>query len=338
MLKKLKVLDLPCVYTANAFIFGGRCLIGAGSERTDPSYLFDLDTLQSTEVARAPGGMMSFLPVPEDPHHLVSVMGLFPPFISRESGIYVHSNQGGSWHTRQVIDLPFSHRCEILRHGGRNHLFVATVSRHKANPTDWSQPGELYHVDLANVTDCTWKTTLLKNDLVRNHGMIKTVVNGIESVCISGETGIFAIQPGPASGWKLTRLFESEVSEFAFIDLDGDGVDELATIEPFHGNRFVIHKKIGSVWKEQFSSPLSFGHGLSAGIFYGQPVVVVGNRTGPETLELHRVRDLARGLVETTVIEEHATPTQTKVFTHHGRDYILSANQLRNEVALYYQP
>jgi hypothetical protein len=35
------------------------------------------------------------------------------------------------------------------------------------------------------------------------------------------------------------------------------------------------------------------------------------------------------------VIEEDAGPTQTQVFTANNTDYILSANQKKNEVAVY---
>ena len=37
-----------------------------------------------------------------------------------------------------------------------------------------------------------------------------------------------------------------------------------------------------------------------------------------------------------SVNEEDAGPTQTQVFSANGTDYILSANQKKNEVALYY--
>ena len=37
-----------------------------------------------------------------------------------------------------------------------------------------------------------------------------------------------------------------------------------------------------------------------------------------------------------TDIEKEAGPTQTQVFTYNSRDYILSVNQRKNEVALYY--
>jgi hypothetical protein len=80
---------------------------------------------------------------------------------------------------------------------------------------------------------------------------------------------------------------------------------------------------------------LSFGHGLCAGTFKGELVVVVGSRRDNEALELHKVLDFASGAIERIILETGVGPTQTRLFTHKGTDYILSANQVKNEVALY---
>ncbi len=78
--------------------------------------------------------------------------------------------------------------------------------------------------------------------------------------------------------WNLSPIFQKEVSELTFIDLDGDGQSELITIEPFHGNVLNMYKRIKGDWKLKFTAPLSFGHGLSSGFFNGAPIVIVGNR------------------------------------------------------------
>jgi hypothetical protein len=106
------------------------------------------------------------------------------------------------------------------------------------------------------------------------------------------------------------------------------------TIEPFHGNSLSLYKKKDNSWRKYYSSPLSFGHGLSAGLFKDQRIIVVGNRRDSEALEMHIVKEIDK--VEKVIIEEHAGPTQVKVFHHEGKDYILSSNQIRNEVALYF--
>jgi hypothetical protein len=342
MFRKAKLLDLPAVYTAAAFTCDGRWCIGAGSERNHPVFLLEYGgdrPARIEKVAAGPGGMMSLVPVPGAAKRLVSVMGLFPPFIGREAGVFLHTcSVGGAWDTRLVIALPFAHRCEVVRRQGENHLFVATVSRHKADPADWSQPGELHVGRIPGSAEEPWQTHILKNGLLRHHGMLKTRLDGEELLAVSSAEGIFGFQPEAAvdGGWKETRLFDREVSEFGFLDLDGDGIDELATIEPFHGNGLNIYKRNAAVgWERRYASPLAFGHGLSVGRIGGRPVVVVGNRRDSGALEMHVVRDLAAGAIERCVVEGQVQPTQTQIFTHQTVDYLLSANQAKDEVALY---
>ncbi len=335
MFKKTKLLSLECVYTANVFNFGGSLQVAAGSELEFPSHLVNLETQTLTEIASGPGGTMSLVPIPGSKDRLVSVMGLFPPFISNGAGIYLHSKSDDTWSASKVLELPFAHRCEFLTIGNVNYLFAASCSKHKANPEDWSNAGELFVVAVDEAGNSDWKPTLLLDNLVRNHGMGKAVINGVESLCVSGAEGIFAVEHDQETGFKVVRIFPNEVSEFVYIDLDGDGIDELVTIEPFHGNTLNIYKQKSGEWESCYTSSLSFGHGLSAGKFKGDSVIVVGNRRDSEALEFHKVIDLSKGQIEMTEIERNVGPTQTKLFHHNGTDYILSANQLKNEVVIY---
>jgi hypothetical protein len=50
-------------------------------------------------------------------------------------------------------------------------------------------------------------------------------------------------------------------------------------------------------------------------------------------LELHKISTLNK--IERSIIENNVGSTQTKVLIYNNTDYILSSNQLRNEVALY---
>jgi hypothetical protein len=318
MFNKKTLIELPFVYTVNEFNLGDQTFFAAGSEREHPAYLIDPENNNTTKVADGPGGMMS----------------LFPPFIGFEAGIYFHRKKNENWEAQKVISLPFAHRCEILTYKGENHLFIATVSRHKENPSDWSNPGELHHATIPDNESGHWPTEIILNNLFRNHGMAKSVIRNIEVICISGAEGIFAIQPGAKNKWEITQLFDHEVSEFSFFDLDNDGEYELVTIEPFHGNTLNIYKKNTPVWQLLYCSPLSFGHGLSVGKFQDRSVVVVGNRRDSGDLELHRIHSNSK--IEKSIIESNVGSTQTKVMNYNGTDYILCSNQSKNEVALYY--
>ena len=136
MLKKKILFELPFVYTVNEFQLGNQVFFAAGSESEHPAYLIDPESSDVIKVADGPGGMMSIIPVPGRTDCLVSVMGLFPPFIGSEAGVFLHVRKGGTWGTEKVISLPFAHRCEILTINGESHLFTATCSSYKENPDD----------------------------------------------------------------------------------------------------------------------------------------------------------------------------------------------------------
>ncbi len=335
MLRKQVIFSIKNVYTANAFVDGSRSLVGAGSETEAMVQLYDLASGKVEHLDSCPGGMMSLVPVPGQPGNLVSVMGLFPPFIGKDAGLFLHQKREDGWICSRALDLPFAHRCEFLPSSEKNILIAASVSKFKENPGDWSKPGELYALSLEGDLSGPWKADVFDSSLFRNHGMGRYMVDGHECLCVSGEQGIFSIELSPDGVLELKPLFEKEVSEMTFIDMDGDGQSELICIEPFHGNVLNIYKRVRGAWKLKFTAPLSFGHGLSSGFFNGDPVVLVGNRRDTADLQMFTVDNIDKGIVNLTVIEEDAGPTQTQVFSFGKRDYILSANQKMNEVVLY---
>jgi hypothetical protein len=331
-MNKKSILEIKSVYTANAFNVDGVTFIGAGSETTPAVYLHNLPAGTSSFVDDCPGGVMSFVPAPGHPDLFYSIMGLFPPFKGLEAGVFMHRRKADGWETSRIMHLPFAHRCDILEKDGKSWIFAASCSKFKADPLDWVQAGELYAIPLDDA-GLPGEPELIYDKIWRHHGMLKARIEGDDTLLFSGAEGIFYMARKDGK-WEVCQLFDHEVSEFGLIDLDGDGVDELATIEPFHGNTLNIYKKTASGWDKLYTDELWFGHGLSCGMFKGEPIVVVGNRRGPLTLNLYR--RLSDGSFAHEILEDEVGPTQTQVFTADGVDYILSANQLKNEVALYY--
>ncbi len=223
MLKKLVILEIENVYTANAFATGEGFFVGAGSETGPQVRLYNLAEESTQNLPGCPGGMMSFVPVPGKAWSFVTIMGLFPPFIGREAGLYLHRFSGKRWLTEKAMNLPFAHRCEFLQQEGGSKLIAATVSKLKENPSDWSRPGEVHVISLAKDLSIPWESLVIDSGITRNHGMAKASFGGEEVLFVSGDKGIFSIGAGPDQSWDLKPVFKKEVSEMTFIDLDGDG-------------------------------------------------------------------------------------------------------------------
>ena len=336
-MKKTIITNLPQVYTVDLLYFNDQLFFGIGSEGHYPLYIINIENRnKKIRISDGPGGVMSMVVIPGESKRIVSVMGLYPPFIGDNAAIYLHEENNSDWNTKKLFNLPFAHRCQILTVDNVNWLFAASVSVFKNNPEDWSLPGEVYIVSIDNQGNINEKPTLFIDNVTRNHGMSKENLLGKEAIYISGKEGIFEITPGNSSVWDLKQLFDREVSEFIFFDINNDGLIELITIEPFHGDTLNIYEKRGQEWISVYRSGLIFGHGLSAGIFKGRPSVVVGNRRGDKALNLFYLARSTEEKIKKEVIEEGVAPTQTKIFTYKALDYILSSNQAKGEVALYH--
>lgn len=334
MFRKQQILQIQNVYTACGFALGKGFFVGAGSETESDVRLHDMNNGSSQSLDQCPGGMMSIVPVPGADRSLVSIMGLFPPFIGLEAGLFMHQHTGGRWESRRISELPFAHRCEFLPGEAEPVLVAATVSKHKENPADWSKSGELW----AFTPDqklVNWEGRLLDTRITRNHGMCRARFNGKEQLFVSGKEGIFSIGKAADGNWDIQRVFENEVSEMCFIDLNGDGMEELVCIEPFHGENLHIYRQSEEGWELVYADQLAFGHGLNGGLFRGKSMVVTGNRAADLSLQSYHLDDPAKFKVNKEIIEEGVGPTQTQIFCYQGKDYILSANQRKHEVALY---
>ncbi len=336
-MNKKVLLNVESVYTANVFSTSEANYVVGGSETRPVVSLYNIDSDTSVDLPDCPGGVMGFVPVNGNPDIFYSIQGLYPGFNGLEAGVYLSRKSGSSWTTRKVMDLPFAHRVDTVGRGGRNYVIAVSCSRHKENPADWSKAGDVYVAEILN-EEGDIDTPVLINDVVfRNHGMLKTRENGMDMLYISGAEGIFRLDMDADGKWFSESVFDREVSEFAFADFDADGENELVTIEPFHGNTIKVYKKAGGVWEEKFSDSLSFGHGLSAGNFNGEAIIMVGSRSGSLRLDMFRLDDASDWNFSRTAVEEEAGPTQTAVYSLGGTDYILSANQKKNEVAIYWK-
>ena len=129
-------------------------------------------------------------------------------------------------------------------------------------------------------------------------------------------------------------ILEGHIGEIATADLDGDGIEEIMTIEPFHGNSIQIYKKEEDGYKKvwTYDNTIDFAHTLVGTTLCGKPTFVAGVRR--EEAELFYVQ-YEEGQYQATVIEKGVGPANLCVVHEEDRDLIVSANHTANEAAVY---
>lgn len=90
---------------------------------------------------------------------------------------------------------------------------------------------------------------------------------------IAGSEGLYEVAvPGGADiPWRAERLLDREISDAVTVDLDGDGVEELVTIEGFHGDEIAVNKLCGDRWEIVYRFDAPFAHASGAETFWAGP-------------------------------------------------------------------
>jgi len=315
--------------------------IFAGSEERESIVLIErLHSPVVRPIGEHIGGVMQIMPWPGCKLKLVAIAGFYPPFQAEGTRIVAlfprdHEKDKQPWACQTMAEVPFAHRIGFVTSGQWTWLVVSTVATAKDNPEDWSKPGAVWVLTIASPYETRGGAIRKVLDGIhKNHGL--QVRDGKE-VYVSGKEGLFRLVP-PSDGlgeWKHWCLIDREISDFCFGDIDGDGREEVVTIEPFHGDHIVVYKCLDGQWIPIDDQPAHFGHVVWCGNWNTKPTVVVGNRGGTAELAVMRF-DTSSGRLKTmAIIEEGVGPAQISVFNEGTSYYLVAANNGADEVSLY---
>ena len=119
------------------------------------------------------------------------------------------------------------------------------------------------------------------------------------------------------------------------VDIDGDGVKELAAIEEFHGCYYRIYKptEYGG-WVQVFEHPevTEFYHVAWGGTLCGVPAFIGGCRRGKQQLFAITCKD---GEFVIDLIDEGVGPSNACVYHGKDGDLVLAADREAAEAAVY---
>ncbi len=337
---KRKLAQLEMVYSVCSIQISGKTHFLAATESYGKCLLFSPPDWKASVVWDGPGGSMNLVPIPKGERAFLAIQEFFPIFQSQKAGIvYVEANNvlTKPWRVRRVLALPFVHRLGVVMVGSHPYIIVATLCGGKDFQDDWSKPGAVYAGALPEDPLEKWSIQPILQGVSKNHGMHVTNIEERAVVLITGQEGVFSIYipRDPAEEWHHKRLIDNEVSDIYTADIDGDGVLEIITIEPFHGDRLGVYKHLSGSWKAVFAMSINFGHVVWSGNILGRPAILVGNRGGAKELGLLYPKTHGSFIMDLQVLDEQIGPAQIAVVHRQDCDLILSANHDVGEIVLY---
>lgn len=285
------------------------------------------------------GGTMSFAPIPETDAEFLAVQNFFPGFVGETAKlVYVRYDDEKGWITRDLINIPYVHRFDIFRVNNINYVCACTVCSLRCDTDIVSNPGKVYIFELPESMDGRdIKMHTLMEGLVRNHGYWRGTYSGKDAGYIACDNGVYAVLPKDGKDWSVISLIDRPVSDIAAFDLDGDGAEEIAGIEPFHGNRFIINKVIDGKYQTVYHYPkeLEFTHVVWMGNLRGKPAVIGGSRRADaELFILYPDKNDPSGY-SVEIIEKGFGPSNIAVLNEKDRDLILVANNSVHKADLF---
>jgi hypothetical protein len=339
---KKALVELNRCYAASSLDIDGKKHLLFATEGEGPCYAYSgADYGERKTVWEGPGGTMSIVPIPGRNGEFLAVQKFFKLFQWDEAVVvWVKPQADGGFAVREILHLPYIHRFDLLSVGGRHWFLGCTLAESKETRDDWSKPGKMYAGLLPADWDQPLELAVLKDDLFKNHGYSRIVIDGVPRGMVTSDEGAFLVTPPrEASGsWSVERFMDWPISDIDAIDLDGDGELEYATIEPWHGSYFRVYKKINGKFERIFEHPevSEFYHVVVGARLRGKPVFIGGCRRGKMQLfyvEATSTSPLALSAVE---IEAGVGPSNVAVVNETDRDVIVSANREKAEAALYF--
>lgn len=342
--KKKIISNLTKCYSIAPLKYNNKDHLLVAAEKVDKCLLFDQDGNLEDTVWSEPGGVMSMVQVPGRNGQFLATHKFYSPNDSKEAKIVVVTPVSkGNWEVRTLVKLPHVHRFDIVKRNGVNYLIACALKSGHEFKEDWSMPGKVYAAvlpdDLSAFNDENQlKLTVLKDNMLKNHGYYRVKDNGVETSIISADCGVYKFIPPETvdSFWTINKLLDVPASDAVLVDMDEDGEKELAVLSPFHGDQISIYKKLDGKFKKiyDYEKKAEFTHAIYGGELCGKPALVVGHRKGERNLIVFTY-DKVKGDYKAQIIDKDCGPANVFRYKKEGKDIIISTNREINEVAMY---
>lgn len=206
------------------------------------------------------------------------------------------AHAGEPWVSHFIQEIPYLHRLTLFDVAGDGNpvLIVASLRGLDGGYDEWHDPGVLWLYPLPSDPFGPWPRYALDERLHLNHGLAVCDVDGDgrQDLLIGARDGLLWFEPPHGElcqPWARWVISDRESSECWAADLDGDGVKEILSIEPWHGNELVLYHCAGELrqgpWtRTVLDDTLNRGHSVEAVDLDGDGALeIVVGYNGPGT-------------------------------------------------------
>lgn len=308
----------------------------ASEEKGYPAYAYSGADFKSRKtVWENGGGVMSMIPLPDVENQFLVIKDFYlKESPSKAKLVWVTYSKETGFVEKDLFYLPYLHRFDLFKVEDKVFFIGGTIAHTKKDKEDWSNPGKIYVAQLPSDLSQPIELDVLVENLTRNHGYYRA--NDNSCGYFSSDEGVLKITPPKTlnADWVVEKILEGRVSEIAFVDVDHDGVEEMITIEPFHGNEIYIYKVNNGKYKRVYKYPfeIDFAHTLVGAKILGTNTFVGGVRRMNSDLFMIQ---FINGEYVTTIVDEKVGPANLAVANLEGYDVIHSSNHTHNHAAVY---
>ncbi len=328
------ITQMPGLYAVTEVTLDGQTFYAAASEnRGGKVFLVNPETRAVTELYGGMGGVMAILDV-KDENAILFIEEFYPVFDSATAKVIKAELQstGKEEYTvkRRIVlaEIPYVHRIAFLSETDGIYLAAGKLCKHKDNQDDWTTTGTM-EIGKYDPSEEKIEMKQIYDGVTKHHAMfVSKQKKGIESLFFGGTEGVFQAQLQNGE-WSVEQLLDVPTSDIVYMDLDGDGKNELAIIEEFHGNQVTVFKNRKEYLERMVEVPIEFGHVLWGGEFLGRPALLIGSRAGDKTLKkmtfLCDADDKIR-IDETIILDAGQAPAQIFVTGTPEKTIVVAAN------------
>ncbi len=329
------VLDevVRCYAVSNIVLDGEEVLLYASEDPNTNCIAYWKNDLNRKEVVwNNSGGCMSIIQIPNRENEFLAVQEFYLKVTPSKSRLiwFKYSKEKG-FESEVLVEIPYLHRFGLIKVENEILVLMSIIAKEKEYKEDWRTPGQLYYGKLPKNYGEKMQYKLVLDGLFKNHGFL--IKNNI--VYCSSENGLYEVSVNSLNHeeWKIVRSLDSPLSEVAFSDIDNDGIEEMLTIEPFHGNTINLYKKTDGVYTQIYKYPneIDFAHAIQSININGKNYFVFGVRRVNAEIGIIGFDNE----IYYEIIESGAGPANISFLSKDCDQWILSANHTKNEAAIY---